>query len=311
MQNANAHAPASHRPVPSHRLGLSSLPRSKAPSQVLCPPHTGHRLTQDSGRARHERVPPRAVVEQNVITVENLTKSFHGVPGSRAWTTSPSTSRRAPSLGVVGPSGAGKSTLARCVALLERPDSGAIRVDGTDLDRTRRRRPACRPPADRRCAARGFAAAAAHRRRQHRVAAGVGRRGRPAAPHPRRRAARPRRPDRQGRRRTPTSSPAGSASGSPWRGRSPRARPCCSPTSRPSALDPDDHRFGADRARPGPRRAGCDGARGHARHGRGPQDLRRRRGAGARPGRRARQGARPRVTTPPAARPRRCCPPST
>src|SRR5690606_10859307 len=35
--------------------------------------------------------------------------------------------------GVVGPSGAGKSTLARCVALLEKPDSGAIRVDGVDL----------------------------------------------------------------------------------------------------------------------------------------------------------------------------------
>jgi D-methionine transport system ATP-binding protein len=35
--------------------------------------------------------------------------------------------------GVVGPSGAGKSTLARCIPLLERPDSGAVRVDGTDL----------------------------------------------------------------------------------------------------------------------------------------------------------------------------------
>lgn len=35
--------------------------------------------------------------------------------------------------GIVGPSGAGKSTLARCMALLERPDRGAIRVDGTDI----------------------------------------------------------------------------------------------------------------------------------------------------------------------------------
>ncbi|MER2180875.1 MAG: ATP-binding cassette domain-containing protein, partial [Desemzia incerta] len=31
---------------------------------------------------------------------------------------------------LVGRNGAGKSTLARCVALLEKPDSGAIRVDG-------------------------------------------------------------------------------------------------------------------------------------------------------------------------------------
>ncbi|MHB9146232.1 MAG: methionine ABC transporter ATP-binding protein [Symbiobacteriia bacterium] len=35
--------------------------------------------------------------------------------------------------GVVGQSGAGKSTLIRCLNLLERPDAGTIRVDGTDL----------------------------------------------------------------------------------------------------------------------------------------------------------------------------------
>jgi D-methionine transport system ATP-binding protein len=35
--------------------------------------------------------------------------------------------------GVVGQSGAGKSTLIRTVNLLERPDTGTIRVDGTDL----------------------------------------------------------------------------------------------------------------------------------------------------------------------------------
>lgn len=34
---------------------------------------------------------------------------------------------------VVGPSGAGKSTLARCISLLERPDSGSIRINGLDL----------------------------------------------------------------------------------------------------------------------------------------------------------------------------------
>ncbi|REE95447.1 methionine ABC transporter ATP-binding protein [Thermomonospora umbrina] len=35
--------------------------------------------------------------------------------------------------GVLGRSGAGKSTLLRCVNLLERPDSGRVRVDGRDL----------------------------------------------------------------------------------------------------------------------------------------------------------------------------------
>ena len=32
-----------------------------------------------------------------------------------------------------GPSGAGKSTLARCISLLEQPDSGCIRINGKDL----------------------------------------------------------------------------------------------------------------------------------------------------------------------------------
>jgi D-methionine transport system ATP-binding protein len=37
--------------------------------------------------------------------------------------------------GVIGRSGAGKSTLLRCVNLLERPDSGVVRVDGQELMR--------------------------------------------------------------------------------------------------------------------------------------------------------------------------------
>jgi iron complex transport system ATP-binding protein len=35
---------------------------------------------------------------------------------------------------LVGPNGAGKSTLVRCIAGLERPSAGTIRVDGTPLD---------------------------------------------------------------------------------------------------------------------------------------------------------------------------------
>lgn len=35
--------------------------------------------------------------------------------------------------GVIGQSGAGKSTLVRCIALLDRPTSGVVEIDGTDL----------------------------------------------------------------------------------------------------------------------------------------------------------------------------------
>ena len=72
-----------------------------------------------------------------MITVENLTKSFRHDQSDRSDVVAlDDVSLEVPAgavLGVVGPSGAGKSTLARCIALLEKPDRGAIRVDGTDL----------------------------------------------------------------------------------------------------------------------------------------------------------------------------------
>ncbi|QUH00115.1 methionine ABC transporter ATP-binding protein [Saccharopolyspora erythraea] len=69
-----------------------------------------------------------------MITVENLTKSFQHNKSNVVALDGVSMEVPAGAVcGVVGPSGAGKSTLARCIALLEKPDSGAIRVDGTDL----------------------------------------------------------------------------------------------------------------------------------------------------------------------------------
>jgi D-methionine transport system ATP-binding protein len=69
-----------------------------------------------------------------VISVENLSKSFPGPAGPlRALDDVTLEVPAGTVCGVVGPSGAGKSTLARCIPLLERPDSGAVRVDGTDL----------------------------------------------------------------------------------------------------------------------------------------------------------------------------------
>ncbi|HEX4703449.1 MAG TPA: methionine ABC transporter ATP-binding protein [Pseudonocardiaceae bacterium] len=69
-----------------------------------------------------------------MITVENLTKSFTGHTGSIVALDDVTLDVPDGTLfGVVGPAGAGKSTLARCVALQERPDRGAIRVGGTNL----------------------------------------------------------------------------------------------------------------------------------------------------------------------------------
>jgi D-methionine transport system ATP-binding protein len=69
-----------------------------------------------------------------VITVENLTKTFPGPTGPVHALDDVSLDVPGGTVcGVVGPSGAGKSTLARCIPLLERPDAGAVRVDGADL----------------------------------------------------------------------------------------------------------------------------------------------------------------------------------
>jgi len=69
-----------------------------------------------------------------VITVENLTKSFTGRGGPVLALDDVNLAvPEATICGVLGGSGAGKTTLARCIALQERPDRGAIRVGGTDL----------------------------------------------------------------------------------------------------------------------------------------------------------------------------------
>lgn len=73
-----------------------------------------------------------------MLNAESVTKSFGGVlaldrvslalaPGTR--------------LGLVGPSGSGKSTLAQILALLRRPDGGAVTIDGRRVDAWRVRAP--------------------------------------------------------------------------------------------------------------------------------------------------------------------------
>lgn len=69
-----------------------------------------------------------------MITVEKLTKTYLR-PEGRV-TALDEVTLDVPDgslLGIAGASGAGKSTLARLIALRERPDRGAIRLDGSDL----------------------------------------------------------------------------------------------------------------------------------------------------------------------------------
>lgn len=67
-----------------------------------------------------------------MITVKNLTKSF----GTRTlWHNLNLTVPAGRMLALVGASGSGKTTLLNCIGLLERPSSGHILFDNTDLTR--------------------------------------------------------------------------------------------------------------------------------------------------------------------------------
>lgn len=75
-----------------------------------------------------------------MIEIESLCKSF-GEEGERvvALENIDLTVNDGDIFGIIGLSGAGKSTLVRCINLLERPDSGRVRIDGEDLTTLSRR----------------------------------------------------------------------------------------------------------------------------------------------------------------------------
>lgn len=73
-------------------------------------------------------------IKINMITLSHITKQF--TLGAQTITALSDVSLHVPTgqiYGVIGASGAGKSTLIRCVNLLERPNSGTVVVNGTDL----------------------------------------------------------------------------------------------------------------------------------------------------------------------------------
>lgn len=69
-----------------------------------------------------------------IIRVENISKRFQTQAGPVDAVKNMSfTINKGEIFGLIGLSGAGKSTLVRCLNLLEKPDEGAIYVDGDDL----------------------------------------------------------------------------------------------------------------------------------------------------------------------------------
>lgn len=69
-----------------------------------------------------------------VIRVDNITRRFHTQAGIvEAVKNMSFTIEKGEIFGLIGLSGAGKSTLVRCLNLLERPDEGAVYIDGRNL----------------------------------------------------------------------------------------------------------------------------------------------------------------------------------
>ncbi|WP_407529795.1 ABC transporter ATP-binding protein [Methylobacterium oryzisoli] len=92
------------------------------------------------------RAPREAEREPPILTLAGVSKTYRNgglLPGRRRVTHAVRDVSlalpRGTTLGIVGESGSGKSTLARCVVRLLDPDSGAIRLGGTDLATLSRR----------------------------------------------------------------------------------------------------------------------------------------------------------------------------
>ena len=139
------------------------------------------------------------------------------------------------SVALIAPSGAGKSTLLHLAGLLERPDAGEVQDRGRrDLDHERRQADGAQAHGHRlRLPVPSFAAGVLCAREPRPAADDRGAAARPGR-RPRARAARLSRSRCSARAIAQRNCPAANSSVSPSRARSPTARGCCWPTSRPA-----------------------------------------------------------------------------
>ncbi len=96
-------------------------------------PHLG--ATSDDAEA----MPPD---REMVLEVTDLTVEFPGRGGRQRFKAVDNVSlaiARGETLGLVGESGSGKSTIGRCIAVLQRPTSGTIRIHGQDVSALKER----------------------------------------------------------------------------------------------------------------------------------------------------------------------------
>jgi branched-chain amino acid transport system ATP-binding protein len=73
---------------------------------------------------------PAAAAQKSVLEVEGLTKRFGGLVAAKDISFR---IRRGEILGLIGPNGSGKSTVMKLIMGIERPNAGAVRVDGIDV----------------------------------------------------------------------------------------------------------------------------------------------------------------------------------
>ncbi len=121
------------QPGPRRRAGHGGRGARQSPSPLYEAAHRGR-------PAAESRLHARELATETILAVEHVSKTYRSGGflgrGQRVTHAVKDVSLVLPkgaTLGIVGESGSGKSTLARCLVRLIDPESGAIRIGGTDI----------------------------------------------------------------------------------------------------------------------------------------------------------------------------------